>query len=251
MVTKRHKVFISYHHEADQEYADALRGFYGSSKSIIDKSMYDDLSHLQNETILKKIRRDHLLDSTVTVVLVGKHTWGRKWVDWEIYSSLRGYADRTINGLVGVYLPEHSRKHFRLTDNINTGYAVKISWEDVETKFIAAVHNAWNRRSRPDLIDNSRPLRERNAPLEPKKYSHYKEEEGCFIATAVYGSPYAEEIDILRKWRDKKLKKIWFGSEFIQYYYKYSPPLANFIRDKEPIKAWIRKFVTIILKFIK
>lgn len=170
MVTQRHKVFISYHHELDQEYADEIREFYGSSKSIIDKSMYEDLSHLQDETILTKIRREHLLDSTVTVVLVGKHTWGRKWVDWEIYSSLRPYAERTVNGLVGVYLPGYSKKHFRLTDNIQNGYAVKINWNDVENKFINAVHKAWNRRRRPELIDNSRPLRQRNAPLKPKRY---------------------------------------------------------------------------------
>lgn len=174
MVIKRHKVFISYHHDEDQEYADSLREFYGSSKAIIDKSMYEDLSHLQNETILKKIRREHLLDSTITVVLVGKYTWGRKWVDWEIYSSLRPYADRTVNGLVGVYLPEHRKKHFRLTDNINSNYALKIKWEDVETKFIDTVHKAWNRRKKYDLIDNTRPLRQRNAPLEPKQYYRKK-----------------------------------------------------------------------------
>jgi len=112
MVTKRHKVFISYHHEVDQKYADVLREFYGRLRAIIDKSMYKDLSHFQPETIRKKIRRDHLLDSTVTVVLVGKHTWGRKWVDWEIYSSLRPYAERTVNGLVGVFLPGYRKKYF-------------------------------------------------------------------------------------------------------------------------------------------
>lgn len=165
MVSYKHKIFLSYHHEADQEYASGLMDYYGKQKAIIDKSMYDDLSYLTNDTILRKIRYDHLRDSTVTVVLVGEHTWGRKWVDWEIHSSLRSYGDRTRNGLVGIYLPNHSRRHFRLTDNIRSGYAVKLKWAEAEYAFADAVHKAWNRRRRTDLIDNTRPLRERNAPL--------------------------------------------------------------------------------------
>lgn len=164
MVTVRHKIFISYHHGDDQAYADKLTSFY--KKAIIDKSMKEDFSYLTNETILRKIRFDHLMNSTVTVVLVGVNTWGRKWIDWEINSSLRGYGDRTINGLVGVYLPVHSGRPFRLTDNIISGYAVRIQWKDVGSDFVNAVHNAWNRRKyRPDLIDNSRISRLHNAPL--------------------------------------------------------------------------------------
>ena len=165
MVAYRHKVFLSYHHEADQRYANELVDYYGRQKAIIDKSMYDDFSHLKTETILKKIRSDHLSDSTVTVVLVGEHTWGRKWVDWEIHSSLRSYGFRTRNGLLGIYLPNHRRKHFRLTDNIYSEYAVRLAWKQIEDNFEEAVHKAWNARRRPNLIDNSRLLRERNAPL--------------------------------------------------------------------------------------
>jgi hypothetical protein len=175
MVSKRHKIFLSYHHQFDQEYAFAIKDLYGESKAMIDKSLYDDYSHLSNETILKKIRNEHLMDSTVTVVIVGQHTWGRKWIDWEINASLRPYWPRTRNGLVGVYLPDHRKKHFRLTDNIYSGYAEKLLWNENEDDFIDAVHRAYNRRRRTDLIDNTRELRERNAPLEPKKYVKEKE----------------------------------------------------------------------------
>jgi len=168
MTIIRHKVFISYHHDNDQEYADTIRYLYGG-KAIIDKSVYDDFSHLQTETILNKIRKEHLLDSTVTIVLVGKHTWGRKWVDWEVYASLRPYAERTRNGLVGVYLPNCKKKHFRLTDNIQSGYAVDLKWGEIEERLIEAVHQAWNNRRRPQYIDNSRPLRKKNAPNNLKK----------------------------------------------------------------------------------
>ena len=37
MVSKKHKVFISYHHDVDQTYADEIRDIYGG-EAIIDKS---------------------------------------------------------------------------------------------------------------------------------------------------------------------------------------------------------------------
>lgn len=257
MVSYKHKVFISYHHDADQAYADKIRDLYGG-KAIIDKSMREDLSHLQNETILKKIRQEHLLDSTVTVVLVGKHTWGRKWVDWEIYSSLRPYGERTVNGLVGVYLPGHSDSKFRLTDNIKSGYAVKINWEDIEKNkntLIKAVHTAWNRRRRRELIDNSRSLRQRNASLEPKQYSsqpnkNYSHND-CFIATAAYGTPLAYEIDILKKWRDDKLQHTYIGRRIIELYYRISPPLAEFIRPRNKLRQITRRIIGSFIKIIR
>ena len=170
MVSKKHKVFISYHHDFDQEYAEKIRELSGRTQAIIDRSMYDDYSHLSNETILQKIRLNHLIDTTVTVVLIGEHTWGRKWIDWEIYASLRPYGIRTINGLLGIKLPNSRRKHFRLTDNVSSGYAIMMDWKDIEHNFIENVHSAYNKRNYPNLIDNTRSLRERNAPLQPKKY---------------------------------------------------------------------------------
>lgn len=253
MVTTRHKVFISYHHDADQAYADKIRDIYGG-EAIIDKSMYDDFSHLQTETILNKIRKEHLLDSTVTIVLVGEHTWGRKWIDWEIYASLRPYAERTRNGLVGIYLPNHRKKHFRLTDNIKSGYAVAIKWEEMEEKLIDAIHQAWNNRIRPENIDNTRPLRKNNAPLEPKKYPsqpNKNSHDDCFIATAAYGTPLAYEIDILRKWRDDKLQNTHIGSQIIRLYYRNSPPIAEFIRPRNKLRQITRWIIGLFIKIIK
>ena len=80
MAPDRHKIFISYYHDEDQDYANTLASRY--EDAIIDKSLYGDFGHLNNDTILNKIRKEHLRNSTVTVVLVGMHTYGRKWVDW-------------------------------------------------------------------------------------------------------------------------------------------------------------------------
>lgn len=51
------------------------------------------------------IRDKYLADSTVTIVLVGHCTWARRYVDWEVYSSLRRDRNNRLNGLLAITLP--------------------------------------------------------------------------------------------------------------------------------------------------
>ncbi len=74
---------------------------------------------------------------------------------------------------------------------------------------------------------------------------------GCFIATAAYGTPFAEEINILREWRDSFLTKHTFGRIFVNFYYKSSPPIADFIRNKKSLRAIVRFLLNPIAKLLK
>ncbi len=74
-------------------------------------------------------------------------------------------------------------------------------------------------------------------------YMHLPSNSGCYIATAAYGSPYAAEVDTFRDFRDAVLVKSWFGRAFIAFYYKTSPPLADFIAEREYLKAATRKWL--------
>ena len=74
---------------------------------------------------------------------------------------------------------------------------------------------------------------------------------GCFIATATYGTPFSKEIQILRDWRDKKLKNYWAGRWFIDLYYFLSPPIANFIRDKPLLRKVVRIMLNPFVDFLK
>jgi len=64
---------------------------------------------------------------------------------------------------------------------------------------------------------------------------------GCFIATASFGTPMAEEVKALTKFRDEVLLKTTAGRDFVELYYKTSPPIAEFIRNKPALKAMVRE----------
>ncbi len=62
----------------------------------------------------------------------------------------------------------------------------------------------------------------------------------CFIATAAYGTPMAEEIDILRQFRDQYLLTNAIGTAFVDLYYNISPPVADWIAH-HPFVAFLTR----------
>lgn len=158
-----HKVFVSYHHANDQKKAEYLRDTYGSNNTLLDKSLDEAYEDMSDDEILAAIRTEHLKDSTVTIVLIGSETANRKWVDWEIYSSLRPYGDRSRNGLLGIYLPTAGATPARLQDNIDSGYAVTMKWENISWQLESKIQAAFDNRSKTNLVVNSRKRRERNS----------------------------------------------------------------------------------------
>jgi hypothetical protein len=74
---------------------------------------------------------------------------------------------------------------------------------------------------------------------------------GCFIATAVYGSQNYK-LEIFRNFRDSVLLKHKLGKSFVQFYYKVSPGIANYIRKRKLIKSFVLYlFIEPIYKLLK
>jgi len=74
---------------------------------------------------------------------------------------------------------------------------------------------------------------------------------GCFIATAAYGTSAANEINLLRSFRDSVLRRGSSGRRFISLYYRFSPPLARVMERSEILKSITRYLLYPIIRFMK
>jgi len=63
---------------------------------------------------------------------------------------------------------------------------------------------------------------------------------GCFIATTAYGSPLAEEVYILREFRDRYLLTNLPGRSFVSLYYACCPLVVNLISKHDSLKILTR-----------
>ncbi|WP_136523631.1 CFI-box-CTERM domain-containing protein [Geomonas ferrireducens] len=64
--------------------------------------------------------------------------------------------------------------------------------------------------------------------------------EGCFIATAAYGSPLAPKVQLLRSFRDRYLVTNAPGRAFVAWYYRHGPAWAHSIEEHPWLKAPVR-----------
>jgi hypothetical protein len=169
-----HRVFISFHHRNDDNYRKIFQLRFGNRFGVIAPNAVSDGDinpNADDEIIRRRIRDDYLRDTTVTVVLVGTETWGRKHVDWEVASSLRDTQLNRRSGLLGILLPSHAefgKKNVdvatlppRLANNVTCGYAQLYHWSEQESDVSQWVHQAFLRR---DTVtpDQSLPLFRRN-----------------------------------------------------------------------------------------
>ncbi len=65
-------------------------------------------------------------------------------------------------------------------------------------------------------------------------------EDGCFIATAAFGSIMDPHVKILRHFRNRYLKTSRLGRTFVNFYYKQSPAIAKAIQSNESLRQAVR-----------
>jgi len=73
----------------------------------------------------------------------------------------------------------------------------------------------------------------------------------CFIATATYGSPVAQQVMALSRFRDEVLLQAKAGRMVVRLYYFLSPPIAMRIEERERVKAGVRIILSPLLFLVK
>lgn len=171
--TVRRKCFVSYHAEDIDEVTGFVENFSGVFiPKVIGVSDSDPLVNSGNtDYIMQQIRARYLTDSTVTIVMIGKCTWARKYVDWEIFSTLRNDATNGRSGLMAVNLPSAGKTWHRLPDRLDDNirkdepsyakYYVPPTSEGALREWIEDAFTA--RTTRTHLIANSRARKVNNS----------------------------------------------------------------------------------------
>ncbi len=66
---------------------------------------------------------------------------------------------------------------------------------------------------------------------------------GCFIATAAYGSPFADNVVVLKSFRDQYLQKTRPGRLFIATYYMISPGISVYVARHPAFKSIVKSIL--------
>ena len=182
--TPKRRVFISFY-QGDRAEVDAFIDRWATPAGVfipkaLGTSDNDDFINSTNtDYVMRQIRQKYLGDSTVTIVLLGSCTHSRRYVDWEIKSSLRR-GTYTPNGLMGILLPSQGTSADlppRLAENWAAGhgncyarYWIHPTSAAELRGWIEDAHDA--RTSRAQLINNSADMMKYNGKCKVHDMTH-------------------------------------------------------------------------------
>lgn len=113
------KIFLSYHHDDLLEataFCKRYAGYFDEIRNLgIDErgeEYAERINSGDSDYVMQKIREDYMAGTTCTVVLIGKCTWARRYIDWEIAATLRNNVNDPKSGLIAVQLGSAERNGF-------------------------------------------------------------------------------------------------------------------------------------------
>lgn len=161
----KRKVFISYHHERDQFWFNHFSNIFSEDYEVFqDQSLDDEVDSEDLEYVNRVIREDYIKGSSITIVLCGSETWKRRFIDWELYSTLH-HEHALLGILIPGTPPAPNGKYLvpdRLHENIESGYAVWSTWPGSPAELKALIEGALSKSNLKFLIRNDRLKMKRN-----------------------------------------------------------------------------------------
>lgn len=163
----RRKCFVSYYSGDKVEVDSFLRNFgdvfIPKAIGVTDGDDFIDSNDI--DYVMGKIRTQYLGDSTVTICLIGSCTHSRRYIDWELKTTLRtgGY---TPNGLLGLLLPSMGTSGYlppRFKENWDQdqseSYALYHSYPSTKDQLRGWIEAAYQRRTtHADCIKNTQEM---------------------------------------------------------------------------------------------
>ena len=182
----RRRVFIS-HYKGDRQEVDDFIDYFANQEQVFTPYVLgandndDFINSTNTDYVMSQIRKKYLLDTTVTIVLIGRCTHSRRYVDWEIKSSLT-QGQTAPNGLIGIVLPSQG-------NSAHLPPRIKENWESRELSCYARylpypspsgsaelggwIDDAYNARTaRAHLIKNSQDMMKYNHKCEVCGITH-------------------------------------------------------------------------------
>ena len=168
----RRKCFISYYAGDTDEVNTFVKDFGDVFiAKVIGITEGDDfIDSNDSDYVMKKIREKYLGDSTITICMIGTCTHSRRYIDWELKTSLR-QGTYTPNGLIGIILPSlgnssHLPQRFKNNwnkEDESTGYALYRSYPTSKDQLKDWIESAFERRmTHAQLISNSQEMFKNN-----------------------------------------------------------------------------------------
>ncbi|HEX8112878.1 MAG TPA: fibronectin type III domain-containing protein [Kofleriaceae bacterium] len=77
------------------------------------------------------------------------------------------------------------------------------------------------------------------------------EVDACFIATAAYGSLLANDVEMLRRFRDRMLKHSVLGELAVETYYTFGPTVAGLIGESDLLRSTARDALAPLVRWVR
>lgn len=136
-------------------------------------------------------------------------------------------------------LPENLNDYIRLKVGLDHGAIFSMLFDD---DFLNYCYEYISQQMGYVISNKSNQTQSSSSSFNSDSYNTPKKtKEGCYIATACYGSYHAPEVIILRKFRDDFLSRLLIGSLFIRLYYGVSPLFVRYAM-KNPAINLISKY---------